>query len=119
MFKVALDDFGHAALEAECTRLGITPARFVSRAADYYLSLRDSDRPAYRVPRFSRAARDTSVTTEVELDGSVADQLDAEATAQGVTPERLLAHATLFLIADLDSGLIADRIAVEASGADE
>lgn len=119
MFKLALDDFGQAALAAQCNRLGVPPARFVSRAAEYYLSLRGSDRAAYRVPRFSRSARRGrrgSGATEVELEGSVADQLDAEAAEQGVSSDRLLAHATMFLIADLDSGLVADRIAVEASG---
>ena len=39
--------------------------------------------------------------------------LEAEAEEQGVTPEALAVHALLYLLADLDSGRVGDRLEQE------
>jgi hypothetical protein len=47
---------------------------------------------------------------DVAFDDETWDLLEAEAQEQGVTPEVLAVHALLYLLADLDSGRIGDRL---------
>ena len=119
--KLALDDFGRATLEGEAARYSVEPAELVSHAVDYYLADRDSGRPALRVPRFGRTAAPTAAPLEldVELDDRTWEEAEAEAARQRVPLERLLEHAAMYLVADLDSGDVAARIAADAAIADD
>jgi hypothetical protein len=87
----------------------------VGNAVKYYLSDLDSGRPALKVPRFARAASSPELDVEVNIDDSAWDQAEAEASRQRVPIERLLEHAAMYLIADLDSGEVAARIAADAT----
>ena len=117
--KLALDDFGRATLEGEAARYSVEPAELVSHAVGYYLADRDSGRPALKVPRFERSATAAPLELDVELNDRVWDEAEAEAARQRVSLERLLEHAAMYRVADLDSGDVAARIAADAAIADD
>ena len=119
--KLALDDFGRATLEGEAARYSVDPGELVGHAVDYYLADRDSGRPALRVPRFDRTATSTVAPLEldVELEDRTWEEAESEAARQRVSVERLLEHAALYLVADLDSGNVAARIAADAAIAED
>jgi hypothetical protein len=107
---LALDDFGQATLQVEAARLSLSTAELVGQATLYYLEDRPSGRPALRVPRFSRDPAEKTIDLELELDHHTWEELELESMRQGVTVERLVEHAALYLMADLDSGRVATRI---------
>jgi hypothetical protein len=117
--KLALDDFGRATLEGEAARYSVEPGELVSHAVGYYLGDRDSGRQALRVPRFGRSATAAPLELDVELDDRAWEEAEAEAARQRVPLERLLEHAAMYLIADLDSGDVAARIAADAAIAED
>ena len=117
--KLALDDFGRATLEGEAARYSVEPAELVGHAVRYYLADRDSGRPALRVPRFGRSAAAAPLELDLELDERAWEEAEAEAARQRVPLERLLEHAAMYLIADLDSGDVAARIAADAAIAED
>jgi hypothetical protein len=117
--KFALDDFGRATLEAEAMRYSVSPGELMGQAVEYYLGDRDSGRPALRVPRFGRGQDESTLELEVDLDDATWEQAELEAARQSVSLERLLEHAALYLVADLDSGNVAARIAAQAAVADD
>jgi hypothetical protein len=57
-----------------------------------------------------RREPESSGGVDVAFDDETWDLLEAEAQEQGVTPEVLAVHALLYLLADLDSGRIGDRL---------
>ena len=107
-----LDEFGRSTLEAEARKHALSPEQLVGHAARYYLADRDSGRPAHKVPRFprNRPADEGLMAVELDLESGTWQQLDAESKRQGVPVERLLEHAALYLIADLDSGRVAGKL---------
>jgi hypothetical protein len=117
--KLALDEFGRATLEGEASRYSVAPGELVGNAVKYYLADLDSARPALKVPRFARTASSPELDVEVNLDDSAWDMAEAEAARQRVPLERLLEHAAMYLIADLDSGEVAARIAADATIAED
>jgi hypothetical protein len=117
--KLALDEFGRATLEGEAARHSVSPGELVGQAIDYYLSDRDSGRAALRVPRFGRTRATTELEVEVDVDARTWDEAETEAERQQVSLERLLEHAALYLVADIDSGAVATRLASDARLPDE
>lgn len=113
--KLVLDSFGRATLEAEAQRYSVSPDELVGHAVEYYLSDRNSGRPALRVPRFGRTEAETTMELDVDLATRTWDEAEAESKRHGVSLEQLLGHAALYLIADLDSGTVAARIAADAA----
>jgi len=106
-----LDEFGSTAVIREAARLGVSPAELLVRAARYYLADRGTGRLSYRLPGFVLRLRVASgAGLAVELDDGAWSGLQAESARQGVALERLLEHAVLYLLADLDSGRAAARI---------
>jgi hypothetical protein len=107
-----LDEFGRSTLEAEARKHALSPEQLVGHAARYYLADRESGRPAHRVPRFprQRPPDETRLPVELDLESGTWRELDAESKRQGVPVERLLEHAALYLIADLDSGRVAGKL---------
>lgn len=111
--RLELSEFGRAALEAEAQRHTLSPEEFVEQAARYYLADRCSGRAAHLVPRFARERTpppQERLAVELDLAQRTWRELDAESERQGVTVERLLEHAALYLIADLYSGRVPGRI---------
>lgn len=115
---LVLDRFGRASLDDQARALSLSPAGVVKRAAMYFLAERESGRSALKIPRFAReAAGAEQVELAVALHEADWRALEDEAAKQRVALERLLVHAVLLLIADLDSGRVAVRI-VEDEEAD-
>jgi hypothetical protein len=101
--RLQLDDFGKEALEAQ-TRDGSSRDAVLGAAARYYLADRDSGRVAWRVPRFARRDDPEVGETDVDIDEDTMKALEEEARRQGIAPGRLVEHAFLYFVADLDSG---------------
>ena len=113
---LSLEEFGASTLEAEAERYSVTPAELAPHAVRYYLSDRGSGRMALRVPRFSQdAAREPALEFELDLDPDTWRELDEEAERQEVSVERLLAHAIIYFLADLDAGRVERRMLEEGS----
>jgi hypothetical protein len=113
--KLALDEFGRATLEGEAARYSVSPGELVGNAVEYFLADRDSGRPALRVPRFARSANAPELDVEIDVGDRTWEEAEAEAVRQRVPLERLLEHAAMYLVADLDSGEVAARIAADAT----
>lgn len=117
--KLALDDFGRAAVTAEAQRHAMSPEELIAQGLDYYLADRESGRPGLRVPRFARADEPDQVEMTVDAGERTWDEAETEAGRQGVALERLVEHAALYFVADLDSGQVAARIAIDAATRDD
>ena len=108
---LTLDDFGRSAVEAETDRYLLETHEFVQHAARYFLAESERGRTARHVPRFRREeSGDVKVPLVLELQREVWDELEAEAADQDVSLERLLGYAALYLVADLDSGRVSERL---------
>jgi hypothetical protein len=111
---LALGGFGRQAIEEQASRYGLPPEKLVSRAVQYYLADRDVKRAARRTPRFRREAEAPGdLELELDLDAEAWKALREESKRQGVSIERVLEHAAMYLLADLDSGRVAARILEE------
>jgi hypothetical protein len=83
------------------------------RALRHYRAERDSGRPDWRCPDFLPAAEgEGDVELDIELDEMLWRWFEREASAQGVSLERLAKHAVLYFAADLDAGRLSpERLA--------
>src|SRR4051812_34456976 len=89
-----LDEFGHRALARFARgRIG-SEAALIRTASAYYLSDRDSHRPAWRVPRFVPDVEEHDI--RIELDDDTWTALDEEAGRQGVSADALAMHAVMY-----------------------
>ena len=113
-----LDEFGQASLGSQARALGAPPPGIVRQAALHFLAGRGRGRIARKVPQFARD-HGRAAAIELTLDLEEADwlALEEEAERQEVSLEQLLVHATLLLLADLDSGRVA--ISILDEGQDE
>jgi hypothetical protein len=111
---LSLEEFGASTLEAEAERYSVTPAELGRHAVGYYLSDRDSGRMAFRVPRLSGGARrEPALELKLDLGPDSWRELDEEAARQQVSVERLLEHAVMYFLADLDAGRVERRMLEE------
>jgi hypothetical protein len=112
--ELALTDFSRSSLEQVARRQGVSVSTLVTRAALYYLVERESDRPAARVPRLSREPaaekKDGLLRVTIELRAAAWRVLDRATESEGLPVERLLEHAALLFLADLESGRVAARL---------
>ena len=107
--KLHLDEFGQQSLDRFVARGDGNPAGALRTAVLYYLSDSESQRPAWRAPRFrSRGVPDPGL--KVAFDDETWAALEEEARRQGIEPEDLAVHALLYFLADLDSGRLADLL---------
>ncbi len=104
-----VNEFALERLEASVELEGVTAAVLVRAAVLYYLSERDSGRTAWAYPGFARGEQPEA--REVQVDEEIAAALEVEADRQEVEPSELVGHACLYLLADLDSGRLAGRLA--------
>jgi hypothetical protein len=116
LLLLSLEEFGASTLEAEAERCSVSPGALGGHAVRYYLSDRDSGRMALRVPRLSQdAAREPAFELKLDLDADTWRELDKEAQRQEVSVERLLTHAIIYFLADLDAGRVERRMLEEGS----
>ena len=112
--ELELAGFAGAALEAEAERHSLTREELVGLAAEYYLSDDGPARPGRQVPAWlDELDAGDKVPLAVELRLETWQALAEHARVQRTTVERVLEHATLSLIADLDSGRVTARVASE------
>jgi hypothetical protein len=117
LLTLSLEEFGASTLEAEADRYSVSTARLAQRAVRYYLSDRDSNRMALRVPRLSQErARQPALVLTLDLDSDSWNELKQEAERQEVSLERLLEHAIIYFLADLDAGRVEGRALGEEAG---
>jgi hypothetical protein len=111
LLSLSLEEFGASTLEAEAERYSVSPGALGGHAVRYYLSDRDSGRMAWKVPRLSReTARRPALELKLDLDPDTWRDLDKEAERQEVSVERLLTHAIIYFLADLDAGRVELRM---------
>jgi hypothetical protein len=113
-----LDEFSRQALERLAQRDGASIEKTVQTASLYYLSERDSGRPAWRVPKLPPTEGGADSVC-VELDADTWQELAEEAKRQGVTPDLLALHALLYFMADVDSGRVGEMLDDAIDGSDK
>lgn len=96
-------EFGWQSLESDSGPVGRLD-RLLDRALAHLDSELHSRRGAVRVPRFKPPCHGTPRTVRVNVDRGRLGRLRREARRQGVTLERLLEHAPLLYLADLEAG---------------
>jgi hypothetical protein len=105
--KLDVGLLGKEGLEEQADVHELSVPVLVGHAATYYLAERDAERLAWRVPPFARsrprAREDGLLQVALELDEDVWKLLEAESGRQQVALTRLLEHAALFFLSDLDS----------------
>jgi hypothetical protein len=108
-----LDGFAGQALWTTARRHGLSPAEFVADAAEYFLAEREQGRSARLVPDFARndGPGAAHVAFELDLPDGTWHRLNEESVRQAVAVERLLAHAALYLIGDLNAGRVSAQSA--------
>ncbi len=108
---ITFDEFGWSALEDRARDERLSLDELVAQAVTYYERELDEERQATRVPRFSPPAigRETRRLTIELVDGTMRG-LEREAERQGVALERLIGHAALLYLADVEAGRVAERI---------
>jgi hypothetical protein len=110
--SLSFSRFGWSGLEERAGGDGFDLAQVTEQACTYYASELDSGRLATKVPRSDvDASTGTARLLSLELDDECAERLNREAQRQGVSLERLVRHATLMYLADLDAGRVAARVA--------
>ncbi len=118
--SITFDQFGWGALEEEARAEGLALDRLMSLACTYYKSELANERTATLVPRFDKSAavprfdksaakRETRLL-ELELDAESLRLLEQEAEDQELELERLIEHAAILYLADLDAGRVAERV---------
>ena len=107
-----LTAFGRESVEDEASRQGVAVETVLRHAVLHFIAEADSDRLAPRFPRFARtaAAGGELVEVEVDLDDEEWATLDRAASDAGVPVGRLLTHATMLYLGDLDAGIVAERL---------
>jgi predicted DNA-binding ribbon-helix-helix protein len=103
-----LSNFSWEMLSEAAARRKATPEDLVQQAVASYLSQKDAGRAALRVPKFAREQPEAGSDPErrpgvaIELDEAELAELAELAEAQQVPVERLVNHAVMLFIADLD-----------------
>jgi hypothetical protein len=113
-----LQSFGREALEAQAAYDHVPVEQELHTAALYFISELGSDRAALTVPRSFEGPSSSTEPLRVDLDlaEDVWTALGAEAQRQDVPVERLLSHAALLYLGDLERGRVAGRIAERRNG---
>jgi hypothetical protein len=96
------DEFGWQCLESEAGGDGQSLDELIVRAVAYFDAELRTTRRALLAPWCKPSGHGTS--REIEFEPSaVSERLGREASRQGIPLERLLEHASLFYIADVDA----------------
>ena len=116
--KITFDEFGWSALEERAAEERMGLEDLLALALTYYEGELSSGRVAIDVPRFRRSpAAGEARTLRIPVDDETMRRLEQEAERRGVSVERLCEHASIVLLADLDSGKVAERIIERARSA--
>jgi hypothetical protein len=107
-----LTPFGRDSVVDEASRQNLPVETLLRHAILHYLAERGSDRMAPRVPRFLRSAPagDERVELDIDLDPTEWRAVEAAAADAGVPLGRVLTHATMLYLADVDAGVVTERL---------
>lgn len=108
-FEVRLSDFAVRSLARGEPRDSAQLRSRFDRAIRFYLHEAAARRPGWSVPSTLREERDGK-ELELELDGELLRQLEAEARKQDVSLSRLVSQAAIYYAAELDAGRITQRV---------
>jgi hypothetical protein len=108
--KLTFTPFGMTALERYARSAGITVAVAVSRAASYLAADLESGRPELKALPLDHSGACHPVELELDLDVEAASALELEAVHRHLRLEELLEFAAVYYVADMESGLAAERI---------
>jgi hypothetical protein len=76
-----------------------------------YLGDRGTYGPGWAYPRFMREEEyPEEVALQLEIDSELWDLLEEEAERQGVSPQKLVSHASLYVAGEVDAGRTTRRI---------
>ena len=103
------DEFGWRSLESEAARDGKGLEELLGRALAHLDTELRTTRGALLAPRFKPGGHGTPREVRLELARAHLQRLEREAGRQGIPLERLLEHAPLLYLADVDSGRVPDR----------
>lgn len=114
---ITFDQFGWNELERQARAERTDLPRLLAQAFTHFASELGGERPATNAPRLhppplEREAR----TLTLELDPECLQTLRSEAENQGLALPRLLEHAALLYLADVESGRVAERIVRQVGG---
>ena len=111
-FEISLtfDEFGWSTLDDHARAEGLELDRLLALACSHYASELGGERMALRVPRFEEGAEQETRSFVLNLSAEALQQLEREAKRQEIQLDRLLEHAAMLYIADLDAGRVAKRI---------
>jgi hypothetical protein len=116
--RLTFDEFGWQSLESEAGGDGQALDELIVRVVAYFDAELRTTRRALLAPWFKPSGRGTPREIEFKL-SAASERLGSEASRQGIPLERLLEHASLFYLANLDSGRVADRILGRAQRDDD
>ncbi len=103
------DRFGWQALESAAERQHESLEDLISAACGYFVLELETERVATRLPRF-RDTRGEPRELELSLPSRIWQSLEQQAESQDAEPSRIVEHATLLYLADLDSGRATHRL---------
>lgn len=103
-------EFGWQSLESAAGRAGETLDELLGRAVAYFDAALHTTRPAVLAPTFKPDGHGRPREIRLELTCGRLKRLAKEAGRQGIPIERLLEHAPLVYLADVDSGRVANRV---------
>lgn len=109
--KLEIGEFGRQAIERQARLHELTLDEFLALAAHYFVGDRDSNRLTRNVPSFPDAGPLHPLAVSLGLDGETWAALEDEAHKLRLPVERVLEYAALYLVADLDAGVVAARLA--------
>lgn len=76
-----------------------------------YLGDKGTYGPGWAYPRFLREEEyPEEVALQLEIDGELWDLLEEEAERQGVSPQQMVTHASLYVVGEVDAGRATRRI---------
>jgi hypothetical protein len=82
-----------------------------------YLGDRGTYGPGWAYPRFLREEEyPEEVAVQLEIDGELWDLLEEEAERQGVSPQKMVTHASLYVAGKVDAGRANRRILGDLEG---
>jgi hypothetical protein len=113
------DEFGWSSLEASAGRSARALHGLLSRAVSWFEGELSAPRAALTVPRFRPPDVGSAREVRLTLPPSRWRRLEAEAARQGIPVERVIEHAALLYLADVDAGRVAGRVLERAETGDE
>jgi hypothetical protein len=98
--RFEFDEFGRSMLEVASRRTGLPVGDLLCQAARR--CVRDAGRAVPRLRRLTPLRPENEVSATLELGAGEWEAIEEEADRQRVSVERLLEHATIDMLADLD-----------------